>query len=142
MNWDKTAPQKWMTHIGVLGCETIIWWPDRGAASIVWSNLASKGDAAEWKASLGRAGQALASFKKTMESEGVSTIGLSGLVVQTGRCSGQAPSVDIESVNVSGACIVGVSFPQEIDQADVTQFARIVEDFHAAITMTIEHANG
>jgi hypothetical protein len=142
MNWGNVAPQKWMKYVGVLGCETIIWWPDRDAASIVWSNLASRGHAAEWKASLERAGQALASFKMTMESDGVSTIGLSGLVVQTGRCSGQVPSVDVESVNVAGCCVVGVSFPQEIDQADVSQFARIVEDFHAAIAMTIEHANG
>jgi len=142
VNWDKSAPEAWMRHVGALGCDTIIWWPKKKAAAVVWASLAASDNLVEWKASLGRASQSLAEFRKVLESEGVSTINLSGLVVQTGLGAGRAPSVDIQSVNAGGSHVVGVSFPQEVNQADVAQFAHIVEEFHAAINLTIEYAHG
>ncbi len=142
MAWHKSAPEGWMRHVGALGCDTIIWWPKKKAAAVVWASLAASDNLVEWKASLGRASQSLAEFRKVLESEGVSTINLSGLVVQTGRGAGRAPSVDIQSVNAGGSHVVGVSFPQEVNQADVAQFAHIVGEFHAAINLTIEYAHG
>ena len=142
MNWDKSAPEAWMRHVGALGCDTIIWWPKQNAASVIWASLAASDNLAEWKASLSRASKSLAEFRRILESEGVATVNLSGLVVQTGRGTGQAPTVDILSVNVGGGHVVGVSFPQEVNQADVPQFEHIVEEFHAAINLTIEYAHG
>ena len=142
MAWAKSAPAPWMKHVGVLGCDSIIWWPDRGAASVVWSNLAPKGDAAEWQARLNRAAHALMRFKMAMAAEKVGILKLSGLVVQTGRVGAGVPSIELESVTAGGCCVVGLSFPQEVDRADQAQFEKIVQDFHVGVGLVMDHANG
>jgi hypothetical protein len=142
MAWANSAPAPWMKHIGVLGCDSVIWWPDRGAASVVWSNLAPKGNAAEWQASLDRAAHALMRFRMAMAAEKVGSIKLSGLVVQTGRIGSGTPSVELESVTAGGCCVVGLSFPQEVDRADQAQFAKIVQDFHVGVGLVMDHASG
>ena len=142
MAWAKSAPAPWMKHVGVLGCDSIIWWPDRGAASVVWSNLAPKGNAAEWQASLNRAAHALMRFKMAMAAEKVGILKLSGLVVQTGRVGAGVPSIELESVTAGGCCVVGLSFPQEVDRADQAQFEKIVQDFHVGVGLVMDHANG
>ena len=142
MAWAKSAPAPWMKHVGVLGCDSIIWWPDRGAASVVWSNLAPKGNAAEWQASLNRAAHALMRFKMAMAAEKVAILKLSGMIVQTGRVGAGVPSIELESVTAGGCCVVGLSFPQEVDRADQAQFEKIVQDFHVGVGLVMDHANG
>ena len=142
MAWANAAPVPWMRHIGVLGCDSIIWWPERGAASVVWSNLAPKGDATEWQASLDRAAHALMRFRMAMAAEKVGSVKLSGLVVQTGRVGSGVPSIELESVTAGGCCVVGLSFPQEVDRADQAQFEKIVQDFHVGVGLVMDHANG
>ena len=142
MAWAKSAPAAWMKHVGVLGCDSIIWWPDRGAASVVWSNLAPKGNAAEWQASLNRAAHALMRFKMAMAAEKVAILKLSGMIVQTGRVGAGVPSIELESVTAGGCCVVGLSFPQEVDRADQAQFEKIVQDFHVGVGLVMDHANG
>ena len=142
MAWANSAPVPWMKHIGVLGCDSIIWWPERGAASVVWSNLAPRGDATGWQASLDRAARALMRFKIAMAAEKVAILKLSGLVVQTGRVGAGVPSIELESVTAGGCCVVGLSFPQEVDRADQTQFAKIVQDFQVGVGLVMDHANG
>lgn len=141
MEWGKSAPTAWMKHVGVLGCDSIIWWPERGAASVIWSNLAPKGNAADWKASLDRAAHALMRFRMAMAAEKVANLKLSGLVVQTGRVGNGAPSVEIESLTAGGCCVVGLSIPQEVNQANEAQFEKVVQDFHAGVGLVMDHAN-
>ncbi len=142
MAWAKSAPTAWMKHVGVLGCDSIIWWPDRGAASVVWSNLAPKGNAAEWKASLDRAARALLRYRIAMAADKMAAVKLSGLVVQTGRGGSGVPAIELESATAGGCCVVGLSFPQEVDRADQAQFAKIVKDFHVGVGLVMDHANG
>lgn len=142
MAWSKTAPAAWMKHVGVLGCDSIIWWPGSCAVSVVWSNLAPKGTAQEWQESLKRAAHALMRFRVAMANDKVADIKLSGLVVQTGRVGAEAPSIGLDNVSVGGCCVVGLSFPQEVDRADQVQFAKIVRDFHVGVGLAIDHAHG
>jgi hypothetical protein len=142
MEWAKAAPTAWMKHVGVLGCDSIIWWPKRGAASVIWSNLAPKGNAAQWKASLDRAAHALMRFKMAMAAEKVAIVNLSGLVVQTGRVGNGVPSVELESLTAGGCCVVGLSIPQEVNQANEPQFEKVVQDFHVGVGLAMDHANG
>jgi hypothetical protein len=142
MAWNKSAPTAWMRHVGVLGCDSIIWWPDSGAASMVWSNLAPKGTAQEWQESLKRAAHALMRFRIAMAADKIATVKLSGLVVQTGRGGSGVPSIELESATAGGCCVVGLSFPQEVNRADQAQFAKIVQDFHVGVGLVIDHANG
>jgi hypothetical protein len=40
------------------------------------------------------------------------------------------PSIELESVMAGGCCVVGLSFPQEVDRADQDQFAEKIEFVH------------
>jgi hypothetical protein len=81
-------------------------------------------------------------FRMAMAAEKVGSVKLSGLVVQTGRVGSGVPSIELESVTSGGCCVVGLSFPQEVDRADQAQFAKIVQDFHAGVGLVMDHANG
>jgi hypothetical protein len=81
-------------------------------------------------------------FKMSMAAEKVAILKLSGLVVQTGRVGAGVPSIELESVTAGGCCVVGLSFPQEVDRADQAQFAKIVQDFHVGVGLVMDHANG
>ncbi len=141
MDWAGVAPTAWMKHVGVLGCDMIIWWPERGAASIIWANIAPRGGSSEWQQALGRAAQALMRFRMAMVSDQSALIQFSGLVVQTGRTGAGIPSVEIDSATAGASCVVGLSFPQEVERADQTQFAKVVKDFHAGVGLVMDHAN-
>ena len=77
-----------------------------------------------------------------MAAEKVANLKLSGLVVQTGRVGNGVPSVVLESLTAGGCCVVGLSIPQEVNQANEAQFAKVVQDFHVGVGLVMDHANG
>jgi hypothetical protein len=81
-------------------------------------------------------------FKMAMAAEKVAIVNLSGLVVQTGRVGNGVPSVELETLTAGGCCVVGLSIPQEVNQANEPQFEKVVQDFHAGVGLVMDHANG
>ena len=122
------------SSIGVLGCDLILWWPDRNRFFPIWANLWT-GNNDNWLKLLANAARAITGFRRHLSEVGsVATISR-GLIIGT-SLNGSAVEIDIASSE--GATAVGIPVPMELDTQDVGAFSKLIETLEQAIELAVD----
>lgn len=121
--------------LGVLGCDLLLWWPDKGRFFPVWSLLWT-GDTAGWNCHLENAARAIHRFSRQLKLTHSPSILTRGLVVGTSLAN---TAVDIDSISVGEATAVGIPVPMALESQNVETFTELVQTLSQAIELAVDH---
>ncbi len=128
-DWLKLAPRPWLKEVGRLGCEFVLWWPDREAALVVWPLLWT-GTPLAPSSLIEQAAQALRTFKKNFAP----SVRLHGFILGTHA----AATTQLDSVPE----VTAVYMPMSFDQGDETAFRALCKELRAGMQLAVEAAHG
>jgi len=134
--WHEAFPAAWAAHIGMLGPDSILWWPERNAVVIVWGHLWCGGGSAI-PSHVDVAAQALQRFADALLVVHRQRIQIAGLLVSTDR-----DAADVDCLPSSGAQrrVVGLTIPMRIDPSNQQQFERMSKNLEVGIELALDDA--
>jgi len=121
------------SSIGVLGCDLILWWPDKKRFFPVWANLWT-GSSGDWLKLLNNAARAIGVFSRHLQEVDSGSVISRGLIIGT---SLHGRDVDIDMASVEGATAVGIPVPMELDTQDIGAFSKLIESLQEAIELAV-----
>lgn len=133
-DWHSGIPAFWAAKIGMLGPDTILWWPDRGSVVVVWSHLWCAATATVQR-HVDDAAIALKRFADGIAWESRKRLKIAGIIISTDSTG--AAVEQILSQN-DGLQVVGLTIPMRIDTTDAVAFRAMSVDLSAGITIAVQ----
>jgi len=133
-DWHAGLGCGWATRIGMLGADTILWWPAHGSVVVIWGHLWC-GDAATVQQHVDGAAEALQRFAEGMVWETRQRIAIAGIIISSdssGTAVGQYTNTRHNRL------AVGLTIPMRVDTTDEQQFQGMTRDLSAGISMAVE----
>ncbi len=117
--------------LGVTGCDLALWWPDKAAVLPIWAALWTD-NVESWKASLPRAGRALAQYA-SQPNVPVRQIG--GLLFSAHSLTEKA---ELTTERSGGKTIHGLRMPMHAGMMDAHAFAQVIASINEALKASTE----
>jgi hypothetical protein len=133
-DWHVGIGSGWATRIGMLGADTILWWPERGSIVVIWGHLWC-GDAAMVQQHVDGAAEALQRFADGIAWETRQRITIAGILISTDNTG---IAVDLCTNAHHSRLVVGLTIPMRVDTTDVQQFQGMAKDLSVGISMAVE----
>jgi len=132
--WHSGMQASWAPYIGMLGPDSILWWPKSDSVVVVWSQLWS-GASTGFQAQVDAAAQALQRFTDGVSFIASTRITVAGILLSTDAYDRSVAQVTNQR---GGRTVVGITLPMAIDTTDKTLFENIARDLSAGLELAIE----
>ena len=133
-DWYRALPAAWAKHIGMLGADSVCWWPERDSVVLIWSQLWS-GDQARLQAHVDDAAIALQEFADGVRYAAKCRASFAGILLSTDPVDA---AVGLVSNTRGNRTVLGISLPLDVDTTNIDLFRRMSDDLSVGIDLAVK----
>lgn len=133
-DWHNGIPGPWAAQIGMLGPDSLLWWPERNAVVVIWGHLWCGSDHV-MQQHVDDAADAIQRFAQGMAWQARDRFEIAGIILST---DGVKTDVGLWQNARHNHMVVGLSIPMRIDTTDQQQFHGMAQDLSTGIGLAVK----
>ena len=141
-SWVKKPPFDFAPYLGRIGCDQVLFWPDRETILAVWF-IYWTGESDEIVHMLERANESLEILTLDIRRSTRNAYKCLGLLLVTDpQSEGESSGVEIAlwPQNAEESQLVGIQIPFTVGQTNAEEFRKLIEDFNTGIQLVVDMA--